>query len=92
MASQSCGMMIAAVSPQRTSVIENMRVVGRDHHIAGGNDAGAAAEAAALHQRHRRDRQQVQPLHRLEGRRETASFSSADCGRTALIHFRSAPA
>ena len=33
------------------------RIVGRDHHVAGGDDAGAAAETAALHQRHRRNRQ-----------------------------------
>ena len=44
------------------------RVVGRDHHVAGRDHAGAAAKAAALHQRHRRDRQGIEPLHRLEGR------------------------
>ena len=32
------------------------RVVGRDHHVAGGEEAGAAAETGALHQRDRRHR------------------------------------
>ena len=44
------------------------RIVGGNHDIAGGDHAGAAAEAAALHQRDRGDRQRIQPLHGFERR------------------------
>src|SRR6185437_4031315 len=42
-------------------------IFGSDHDVAGGNDAGAATVAGALHQRDRRHRQQIEPLHHFSG-------------------------
>ena len=68
-------------------------VVGGDHDIAGGDDAGAAAEAAALHQRDRRHGQPVEPVDGLGRGAADAYVLLSRGGRlTAAIHLRSAPA
>src|SRR6185437_634721 len=45
-----------------------------DHDVAGGNDAGAATVAGALHQRDRRHRQQIEPLHHFSGHARDAQI------------------
>ena len=46
------------------------RIVGGDHHVAGGKNTGTASEAGALHQGHCRHRSKIESLHGLGSERE----------------------
>ena len=92
MASQSCGMMIAAVSPQRTSVIENSA-------LSAAITTSQAEITPVPPPKQPPCTSATVGIGSVFSRctasnvaRDTASFSSADFGRTPLIHFRSAPA
>ena len=92
MASQSCGMMIAAVSPQRTSVIEKIALSAaittsqaEITPVPPPKQPPCTSATVGIGKRFSR-------CTASNVARDAASFSSGDRGLTALIHFRSAPA
>src|SRR6185437_110984 len=92
MESHSCGMMIAAVKPQRTSVIENS--------VLSAAITTSQAEMMPVPPPKQPPctsatvgiGRQFSRCTASKVARDTVSFSSGDFGRTELIHFRSAPA
>src|SRR5258708_8574262 len=91
MASESCGMRIAAVSPQRTSVIENSAlsaaITTSQAEITPVPPPKQPPWTSATVGIGRR----LSRCTASNVARDTVSFSAADFGRTPLIHFRSAP-
>ena len=92
MASHSCGMMIAAVSPHRTSVMEKTALSAaittsqaEITPVPPPKQPPWTSATVGIGSRFKRCTASNVAF-------EAASFSAGDCGRTALIHFRSAPA
>lgn len=92
MASQSWGMMIAAVRPQRTSVIENKA-------LSAAITTSQAAITPVPPPKQPPCTSATVGIGSVLSRctasnvaRDAASLASGDCGRTPLIHLRSAPA
>ena len=75
-------MMMAAVRPQRTSAIENMALSAAITTSQAAIDAGAAAEAAALHQSDSGHGQAIEAVDGLGRGAADAPFSSAEAALT----------